>query len=70
MIFGNPCYTHHTTIASEERNFVLVLLDKITQTFCKSLDAAECDPASVWPNFVFKVDTLKSCVFFSGLIDY
>ena len=26
MIFGNPYYTHHTTIASEERNFVLVTL--------------------------------------------
>ena len=36
----------------------------------KSLDAAEGDPASVWQNFVFKVDILKSCVFFSGLIDY
>ena len=34
------------------------------------LDAAEGDPASVWQNFVFKVDILKSCVFFSGLIDY
>ena len=40
------------------------------KSYSWSLDAAEGDPASVWPNFVFKGDTLKSCVFFSGLIDY